>query len=131
MLLRDYFKSEKRDVAFEFRKKIKNSPPCVHVLHKTLNLVIPRCCFAENGKEAYQNAKRTYRAIVFPHQTYYFAALSLPLWLLQYCKKKNTNLIPRWLEKGNPADNFNEFRNGLNLAKTLIPRLQMFMENMV
>ena len=28
-------------------KRMKNSPPCVNVLHKTLNLVISRCCFAE------------------------------------------------------------------------------------
>ena len=27
----------------------------------------------------YQNVKRTCRAIVFPHCTYFFAALSLPL----------------------------------------------------
>ena len=39
---------------------------CVHVLHKTLNLVIS-CCFAENGKEMYQNVKCTCRVIVFAH----------------------------------------------------------------
>ena len=53
-------------VAYKFRNKMKNSPPFVHVLHKTLNLVISRCCFAEDGKEMYQNVKRrTCRAIVF------------------------------------------------------------------
>ena len=40
-------------VAFELRKKMKNSPPCTHVLHKTLNVVISRCCFAEDSKEMY------------------------------------------------------------------------------
>ena len=45
---------------------MKSSPSCVHVLQKNLNVVIPRCCFAEDGKEMYQNLKRTYRAIVFP-----------------------------------------------------------------
>ena len=35
-------------------KKI-NPPSRVYVLHKTLNLVISRCCFAEDGKEMYQN----------------------------------------------------------------------------
>ena len=43
------------------------SMSCAHVLHKTLNLVISRCCFAEDGEEMYKNSKRTYRAIVFPH----------------------------------------------------------------
>ena len=33
----------------------------------TLNVVISRCCFAEDGKEMYQNVKRTCRAIVFAH----------------------------------------------------------------
>ena len=37
---------------------------CVHVLQKTLNLVISRRCFAEKGKEMYQNVQRTCRAIV-------------------------------------------------------------------
>ena len=65
-------------LAYKLRKKMKNSPSCVHVLHKTLNVVISRCCFAEDGKEMYQNVKRTCRAIVFAHQVYCFAALSLP-----------------------------------------------------
>ena len=50
-------------VAYKLRKKIKNSPSCVHVLHKTLNVVISRCCF----EEMYQNVKRMCRAIVFAH----------------------------------------------------------------
>ena len=54
-------------VAYKLRKKMKNSPWCVHVLHKTLNVVISRCCFAEDGKEMYQNVKRTRRAVVFAH----------------------------------------------------------------
>ena len=29
---------------------MKNSPSCAHVLHKTLNLVISRCCFAKKDK---------------------------------------------------------------------------------
>ena len=65
-------------VAYKLRKKMKNSPPCVHVLHKTLNVVISRCYFAEDDKEMYQNVKRTCRAIVFAHLTYCFATLSLP-----------------------------------------------------
>ena len=74
----DYPGTKLVGVAYNLRKKMKNSPSCVHVLHKTLNVVISRCCFAEDGKEMYQNVKRTCRAIVFAHQTYCFAALSLP-----------------------------------------------------
>ena len=37
---------------------------CDHVLNKTLNLVISRCCFAEDGKEMYKNLYRTCRVIV-------------------------------------------------------------------
>ena len=37
---------------------MKNSSSCAHVLHKTLNLVISRCSFAEDGKEMY----KTYNA---------------------------------------------------------------------
>ena len=46
-------------VMFNLRKRVKNLPPCVHLLRKTLNLVISRCCFVEDGKEMYQNLKRT------------------------------------------------------------------------
>jgi len=35
----------------------------VHVFEITQNLVISRCCFAENGKEMYQELKRTCTAI--------------------------------------------------------------------
>ena len=38
-------------VAYKLRNKIKNSPPCVHVLRKTLNVVISCRCFAEDDKE--------------------------------------------------------------------------------
>ena len=38
-------------VAYKLRKKMKNSPLCVDVLHKTLNVVISHRCFAEDGKE--------------------------------------------------------------------------------
>ena len=57
-------------VAYKLRKKMKNSPPCVHILHKSLNVVISCCCFAEDEKEMYQNVKRTCRAIVFALRSY-------------------------------------------------------------
>ena len=40
------------------------------VLHKTSNLIISRCCFADDGDEIDKNEKRTCRAckaIVFAH----------------------------------------------------------------
>ena len=52
-------------VTFKLRKRMKDSPSFVHVLHKTFNLVISRCCFGEGGKVMYQNLKRKRRAIVF------------------------------------------------------------------
>ena len=55
-------------VVYKLRKKMKNSPPCVRVLQKTLNMVISRCWFAEDGREMYQNVKQKYRAIVFAHK---------------------------------------------------------------
>ena len=61
---------------------MKNSPSCVHALHKTLNVVIllrSFYVFAAEGKEMYQNVKRTCRAIFFfAHSTNCFAPLSLP-----------------------------------------------------
>ena len=51
----------------QVKKENENSSSYVHVLHKTLNVVISCCCFAEDGKEMYQNVKRTCRAIVFAH----------------------------------------------------------------
>ena len=43
---------------------------------QNLKCVISRCCFAGDGKEMYQNVKRTRTAIVFAHETYCYAALS-------------------------------------------------------
>ena len=45
---------------------MKNLLLCAHILPKALILVISRC-FVEDGKEMYQNLKRTLRAIVFAH----------------------------------------------------------------
>ena len=68
-LLRDYFNSfnfykngalSRNQIGrsgVQLKKKIKNSPSCVHVLNKTLNFVILRCRFAEDGKEMYKNVK--------------------------------------------------------------------------
>ena len=44
----------------------------------TTNLAISLRCFAENGKEMYQNLKRTCKTTVLAHQTFCFVALSLP-----------------------------------------------------
>ena len=50
--------------AFNSKRRYKNLAFAVHVLHKTLDLVILRCCFAEDGKEMYQESKRTCTGIV-------------------------------------------------------------------
>ena len=33
------------------RQRLKHLPQCAHVLYKTLNPVISRCCLAEDGEE--------------------------------------------------------------------------------
>ena len=40
--------------AFSSKGKYEKLAVVVHVLHTTQNLVISRCCFAEDGKEMYQ-----------------------------------------------------------------------------
>ena len=51
----NYPVTEQVGTAFKLRQKIKNLPSCAHGLHKTLNLVISRCCLAEHGEEKYEN----------------------------------------------------------------------------
>ena len=46
----NYSGTKLEGAAYKLRKEMKNSPSCVHVLHKTLNVVISRCCFAEDRK---------------------------------------------------------------------------------
>ena len=41
--------------ALKFRKRNGNLSSCVHVPYETLDLVISRRCFAEDGKEMYQS----------------------------------------------------------------------------
>ena len=51
-------------------EKNENLSPSADVLHNTSNLVLSRCCFADDGKEMDKNEKRTCRArkaIVFAH----------------------------------------------------------------
>ena len=55
---------------------MKNSPSCANVLHKTLNLVISRCCFAEHAKKC----TKTYNAPLFL-LTYCFVVLSPPKYI--------------------------------------------------
>ena len=56
----------------------KNLTSCAHVLHKTLNLVISRCCFVEDCEEMYQNLSCTCRAFVFLIKSYCFVMFSFP-----------------------------------------------------
>ena len=56
--------------ALNLGEKNENLCPRADVLHNTSNLVISRCCFADDGKEMDKNEKRTSRAckaIVFAH----------------------------------------------------------------
>ena len=72
-------------VPFKMRNRMKNSLLCVHILHKTLNLVISCCCFTENGKELYQNLKQMCRMIVFVYKAFCFeTSLLLTLSLLKF-----------------------------------------------
>ena len=41
-------------------------------------LLFSRCCFAEDGKEMYQDVKRTCRVLFWLINTYRFVAFSLP-----------------------------------------------------
>ena len=50
--------------AFNSKQKYEKLAVGVHVLQTTQNLVTSRCCFAEEGKEMYQELKRTCTAIV-------------------------------------------------------------------
>ena len=45
---------------------MKSLPSCAHVLHKTLNLVILRCCFAEDGEEINARAERAFVLLINP-----------------------------------------------------------------
>ena len=40
---------------FKLGQSLKRLPSCGHILQKTLNFVIPRCCLAEYGEELYQD----------------------------------------------------------------------------
>ena len=48
--------------ALNLGEKNENLSPGADVLHTTSNLVISRCCFADDGKEMDKNEKRTCRA---------------------------------------------------------------------
>ena len=56
--------------ALHFRRENENLSLSADVLHKTKNLAISRCCFADDGNEMDKSEKRTCRAckaIVFTH----------------------------------------------------------------
>jgi len=50
--------------AFNSKQKYEKLAVVVHVHQTTQNLVISRCCFAEDGNEMYQELQRTCTAIV-------------------------------------------------------------------
>ena len=62
--------------AFELRKRLKNSPSCAHVLHRTLNLVISRFC---RGRQRNVQKHKTHVQSDCIYSLYNcFATLSLP-----------------------------------------------------
>ena len=74
-------RNEPLRAALNLGEKNENLSPGTDVLHNTSNLVISRCCFADDGKEMDKNEKRTCRAckaIVFAHKICKFVTLSLP-----------------------------------------------------
>ena len=58
----NYSATEQVRTVFLLAQGMRYLPSCTQVLHKTLNLVISRCCFAEDGKE--MNLSRTCKAVV-------------------------------------------------------------------
>ena len=78
--------------AFKLRQRIKKLLSCGHVLHKTFNLVMLRCCLAEHGEEMYRNlhVKRTCRAFVF-------LILSYRLWRSRCCRRSSFLISPLFL----------------------------------
>ena len=49
-----YLITEQVGKAFKLIQRMNNLPLCTHVLHKTLNLFLSRCCLAEYGEQMYQ-----------------------------------------------------------------------------
>ena len=61
----NYQVTEKLGTAFKLRQRMKTLLSCAHVLHKTLSLVISRCCLAEHGEEMSQNLKASVEPLSF------------------------------------------------------------------
>ena len=61
----------------------------VHVLQTTQNLVISRCLLAEDGKEMYQDSKRT-RTLLFCSLNLLFNLVTFPLPLPSWFRKRPT-----------------------------------------
>ena len=64
-----------------FIQRIKDSELYAQIVIKTVNVVISRCCFVEDGTDLLITASRTCITLIFPrstNQTFNFMALSLP-----------------------------------------------------
>ena len=51
---------------FKVRRRMKSLPSCSHVLHKTLNLAVSRCCFTEDGEEISARAEPLFCSVLSP-----------------------------------------------------------------
>ena len=89
-----YLVAEFIGTGFKFRQRKENSLSCVHVLHKTLNLVISHCCFIVKSKEVHQNIKHVAEPWLYfslEPTVYSFPSLSGLLKLPNYIKKFDAN----------------------------------------
>ena len=50
-------------------QRIKDVRLYAQIVIKTVNIVISRCCFAENGTHLFKRACRTCSRLIFPHST--------------------------------------------------------------
>ena len=61
--------------ALNLGEKNENLSPSADVLHNTSNLVISRCCFADDGKEMDRNEKMHVQSV----QSYCFCSLNMQI----------------------------------------------------
>ena len=68
----------------------------VHVFQTTHNLVISRCCFAEDGKDPYQELKHTCTAIALFSDLSYVVTLVIRLMEINYLVSDLHLISPMW-----------------------------------
>ena len=84
----------------------------VNLLHKTFNLAISRCCFAENGKEMLPQCKTHKQRIVLLIKTYCLAEVLVAVVIYH----RGCSIIEKTLRQNAkalelPCSDYNSFRN--------------------